>query len=283
MEDSSIIFQLISLVIIVLWTVRLARSKGLNPLLWGIGSALLMALAWAMFEEQRGFVVFIGMAPLVFLLLFRSPLFRRRSDSASTSPVTATHSARSCPRCTAPEAGGQNYCVHCGWDLSQTYTPAAETDEITAAPPATAPAPEPATTVLETTLEEIKAAPATESASEPSEVVPPEPAIPAVTPEPAPVLAQDTEPPPPPPPPTPTETAPAAPAPPRRIPTAANLTERGIALFRQGRFQEAVDQFTKAIALDPKYKQAWEQRAEAYGRLGRAERQAADRRQLETI
>lgn len=281
MEVSSIIFQLISLVVIVLWTVRLARSKGLNPLLWGIGSALLMALAWALFEEQRGFVVFIGMAPLVFLLLFRSPLFRRRGDSASTAPVAATHSAHACPRCTASDAGGQNYCVHCGWDLSQTCAPAAETDEIITATTANAPAPapEPAAAVLEITLEDVKAAPAAETASEPSEVAPPEPAIPAVTPELVPVLAQDTEPAQP----APTETAPAAPAPPRRIPTAANLTERGIALFRQGRFQEAVDQFTKAIALDPKYKQAWEQRAEAYGRLGRAERQAADRRQLETI
>lgn len=272
--------QLISLAIIVLWTVRLARAKGLNPLLWGVGSALPMTLAWVMLSaEQRGFVVFIGMAPLVFLLLFRSPLFRRRSNSASTAPVAATHSAHACPRCAASDAGGQNYCVHCGWELSQSYAPAAETDEITAAPPATAPAPEPAAAVLETTLEDIKAAPAAEPASEPSEVAPPEPAIPTVTPEPAPVLSQDTEPAQP----APTETAPAAPAPPRRIPTAANLTERGIALFRQGRFQEAVDQFTKAIALDPKYKQAWEQRAEAYGRLGRAERQAADRRQLETI
>ena len=264
------VLKLISLAIIVLWTVRLARAKGLNPLLWGIGSALLMALAWGVLpEDWRNYVVFIGMAPLVFLLLFRSPLFRRRSDSASTSPVAATHSAHSCPRCAAPEAGGQNYCVHCGWDLSQTYAPAAETDEIITAPPVIAPAPEPAA-ILETTLEEVKAAPATEAAPELSEVAPPEP---------APVLAQDTEPPPP----AQTETAPAASAPPRRIPTAANLTERGIALFRQGRFQEAVDQFTKAIALDPKYKQAWEQRAEAYGRLGRAERQAADRRQLETI
>lgn len=281
MEVSSIIFQSISLAIIVLWTVRLARSKGLNPLLWGIGSTLLMALAWVLFEELRRYVVFIGMAPLVFLLLFRSPLFRRRSDNAPAAPVAATHSAHSCPRCAIPDAGGQNYCVHCGWDLSQTYAPAAETDEIITATTATAPAPtpEPAAAVLEITLEDVKAAPATEAAPELSEVAPPEPAISTVTPEPAPVLAQDTEPAQP----AQTETAPAAPAPPRRIPTAANLTERGIALFRQGRFQEAVDQFTKAIALDPKYKQAWEQRAEAYGRLGRAERQAADRRQLETI
>lgn len=266
----------LSLGIIVLWTTRLARAKGLNPLAWGIGSALLIAVAW---QFLNNFVSLVAMVPLVFLLLFRSPLFRRRSDNAPAAPVVATHSAHTCPRCAAPDAGGQNYCVHCGWDLSQSYVPAAETDEITAAPPMAAPTPEPAAAVLETTLEDVKAAPVVEPASEPAEVAPPEPAIPTVTPEPAPVLAQDTEPPPP----TPTETAPAAPAPPRRIPTAANLTERGIALFRQGRFQEAVDQFTKAIALDPKYKQAWEQRAEAYGRLGRAERQAADRRQLETI
>ena len=277
--DLSNVFQLISLAIIVLWTVRLARAKGLNPLLWGVGSALLMAVGWFVLpEEWRRYMVFIGMAPLVFLLLFRSPLFRRRSDNAPASPVAAAHSAPACPRCSVPDAGGQNYCVHCGWDLSQTYAPAAEIDEITAAPPVATPAPEPAA-VLETTFEDVKAAPAAEPSPESSEVIPSEPAIPAVTPEPAPVLAQDTEPPPP----APTETIPAAPAPPRRIPTAANLTERGIALFRQGRFQEAVDQFTKAIALDPKYKQAWEQRAEAYGRLGRAERQAADRRQLETI
>ncbi len=276
-----LILQLISLAIIVLWTVRLAKAKELNPLLWGVGSALLMAVGWFVLpEEWRRYMVFIGMAPLVFLLLFRSPLFRRRSDNAPAAPVSATPSAHSCPRCAVPDAGGQNYCVHCGWDLSQTYTPAAEIDEITAAPPAAAPIPEPAAAILETTIEDVKAAPAAEPSPESPEVIPPEPAIPAITPQPAPVLAQDIEPPPP----VPTETIPAAPAPtPRRIPTAANLTERGIALFRQGRFQEAVDQFTKAIALDPKYKQAWEQRAEAYGRLGRAERQAADRRQLETI
>ena len=275
------IWQLISWAIIVLWTVRLARAKGLNPLLWGVGSALLMAVGWFVLpEEWRRYMVFIGMVPLAFLLLFRSPLFRRRSDNAPAAPVAATPSAPACPRCAVPDAGGQNYCVHCGWDLSQSYAPAAEIDEITAAPPVAAPIPEPAAAVLETTLDDVKAAPAAETPPESLEVIPPEPAIPSVTPETAPVLAQDTEPPPP----VPTETIPAAPTQaPRRIPTAANLTERGIALFRQGRFQEAVDQFTKAIALDPKYKQAWEQRAEAYGRLGRAERQAADRRQLETI
>ena len=280
--DNSLIWQLISAAIVVLWTVRLARSKGLNPLVWGVGSALLMAVVGFAFDNFRSFVVFIGMAPLVFLLLFRSPLFRRGNPTTATAaPVAA---ANACPRCAAPDTGGQNYCVHCGWDLSRTYAETVDSPE-PVAPPTNAP--ELAATVMETTIENPVATAATPEAAEiaPQETGAPAaaPETPAATPppEPAPVLAQDTEPPPPLAEPVPV--TPATPPPVRRIPTAANLTERGIALFSQGRFQEAVDQFTKAIALDPKYKLAWERRAEAYGRLGRAERQAADRRQLETI
>lgn len=273
-----IIWQLISLAIIVLWTARLARAKGMNPLAWGVGSALLMAAGWFLLPEWRSYMVFVGMGPLVFLLLFRSPLFRRSNPAAAT---TARVAAVSCPRCAAADPGGQNYCVHCGWDLSRPYAEAADSGETAAAASPT----EPAATVLETAAD-IGAAAVTESPPKPAETTPEETVTPAASPEPppaapaaAPILAQDTEPPP-----APVESAPAAPPPAvRRIPTAANLTEQGIALFRQGRVQEAIDQFTKAIALDPKYRLAWEQRAEAYGRLGRAERQAADRRQLETI
>ena len=50
-------------------------------------------------------------------------------------------------------------------------------------------------------------------------------------------------------------------------PTADGMTERGVRLYNQGRIQEAIDQFTKAIALDPNYVQAWARRAEAYARL----------------
>lgn len=280
MDSISPILQLISLAIIVLWTARLARARGMNPLAWGVGSALLMAAGWFLLPENwRNSMVFIGMAPLVFLLLFRSSLFRRNNPAAAT---TARVAAVSCPRCAAADPGGQNYCVHCGWDLSRPYAEAADSGETAA--PAASPA-ESAATVLESTAD-IEAAAVTESPSKPAETRPEETAAPAASPEPppaapvaAPLLAQDMEPPP-----EPVETAPAAPPPAgRRIPTAANLTEQGIALFGQGRVQEAIDQFTKAIALDPKYRLAWEQRAEAYGRLGRAERQAADRRQLETI
>ena len=291
------IWQLISLAIIVLWTARLARAKGMNPLAWGVGSALLMAGAWLVLSwgegSGRNFVVFVGMGPLVFLLLFRSPLFRRGSSAATAAPARVT--ATACPRCAAADPGGQNYCVHCGWDLSRPYAESAA-DADTAAPAASPP--EPAATVLETAANipaatvtespaDIPAAAVTETTSIPAETTTEETVTPAAIPQkppaaPAasPTLAQDTEPPP-----EPAETPPAPPLTPavRRIPTAANLTERGIALFGQGRVQEAIDQFTKAIALDPQYKLAWEQRAEAYGRLGRAEQQAADRRRLETI
>lgn len=290
------IWQLISLAIIVLWTARLARAKGMNPLAWGVGSALLMTAGWFVLPEWRSYMVFVGMGPLVFLLLFRSSLFRRGNPTATAAPARAA--AAACPRCAAADPGGQNYCVHCGWDLSRLYAESADSAE-TAAPAASPP--EPAATVLETAADipaatvtespaDIPAAAVTETASKPAETAPEETVAPAAIPQKppaapatAPTLAQDTEPPP-----EPAETTPAPPPPPptptvRRSPTAANLTERGMALFGQGRVQEAIDQFTKAIALDPQYKLAWEQRAEAYGRLGRAEQQAADRRQLETI
>ncbi len=61
------------------------------------------------------------------------------------------------------------------------------------------------------------------------------------------------------------------------------MTARGIELFNEGRYQESIDQFTKAIALDSNYREAWERRAEAYGRLGRPERQQADQRRLEAF
>ena len=65
--------------------------------------------------------------------------------------------------------------------------------------------------------------------------------------------------------------------------TAAGMTESGIALIQRGRIREAVDQFTKAIALDPRYREAWEQRATAYAALGLKDKEAADRQQLEGI
>ncbi len=64
---------------------------------------------------------------------------------------------------------------------------------------------------------------------------------------------------------------------------AATLTEEGLSLLDQGKVREAVDYFTRAIARDRSYKQAWLSRAESYDRLGRRASAAADRRQAITI
>jgi Tfp pilus assembly protein PilF len=61
------------------------------------------------------------------------------------------------------------------------------------------------------------------------------------------------------------------------------MTERGVRLFNQDRIQESIDQFTKAIALDANYTEAWAKRAEAYARLGRGAEAAEDRRRLDSL
>ena len=269
------ILMVVSLAVIALWTVRLARFKGLNPWVWGVGSVLLMAVTW---QYSRDFLGLVVMAPLVFLLLYKSPLFRRNSSKNQAS----------CPRCAAPDPGGLNFCVNCGWELSKAYT------EVTAGSETAEHAPTPTEIRREPEMEPTPGVPETEVESpfkptaetaEAAEDQPaPEPASVQDTPSAQPVFASENE--------SAAarivrderaeRTEPQKP-PVRRFPTAASLTERGIALFRQDRFQEAVDQFTKAIALDPSYKLALKHRAEAYGRLGRAEQEAADQRQLEAI
>ena len=315
------ILQLVSLGVIVLWTTRLARNKGLNPWVWGVASVLLIALAW---NFSPNFLAPVVIAPLIFLLLFRSPLFRRGKRAESMT----------CPSCGATETGGLNFCVQCGWDLSRISSDSPQQGQTTLSSAGVA-----ETAVAEEAASDSSSAPGKglaeaettghdgvataekfqppaqesvpEAASEPApdsvaESVPeaspdvaPEPVLaqetmsepvsaqasaqaaehaPGQAPEQVPHIAADAEP-------APAPTSPPAGAPraPRPIPTPANMTERGIYLFNQGRFQEAIDQFTKAIALDPDYKEALERRAEAYGRLGRPERQKADQRRLEAF
>ena len=61
------------------------------------------------------------------------------------------------------------------------------------------------------------------------------------------------------------------------------MTARGALLLSEGKLQEAIDQFTKAIALDPKHRDAFEQRAEAYSQQGRPERADEDYRQVQAL
>lgn len=186
-----------------------------------------------------------AMAPMVMLLFLGS--------RASQGETPAHPAGVTCPKCQTRHLATQHYCVNCGWDLAKPY-------ETPAANGASAPAP-PAAADLSGERKEAK--PVMAASQIPAEAAPAAAAPPAPAPE-------QPQP---------------APKPPRvhRPPTAVGMTERGLALFGQGKIQEAVDQFTKAIALDPSYLDAFQRRAEAYQRLGRPKEAAEDMRRLQTL
>ena len=255
-----IILQVLSALFVVLWTARLARNKGRNILLWA-GAAAIPAVAVYAIAALPDAVTILCMAPMVALVFMPS----RRPVAAEGEADTAV----SCPRCQHSHEPGPSFCTNCGWELTRPYA-------------ATETAGEAAVETPEPTL--ASSAAGVRSSAEPAGAM--ATAAEALagaekSAEPAGVGAQVASP----------ETAEAEPPPafsamPLQITrplTAAGMTESGIALIQQGRIREAVDQFTKAIALDPRYREAWEQRAIAYTALGLKDKAAADRQQLEGI
>jgi len=252
-----------------IWTARLAMSKGRNAWGWGGAALLLGLLPWHL----------LGVIPVLVLLFMKSP---------ATSPAVQADRL-SCPRCAKSHTGGQHFCTGCGWDLSVAYSPEEPEAAQASQPQPQAQAPLPSTTVSEAP----EAAEA--SAPEASTTEPPknEPHVPetetAEVPE-APAAAapqasgaaeaaatagaeEEPE----------TESVPWGAYQPSVAPTAAVMTARGIERFDEGKYQEAIDQFTKAIALDPNYAEAWQRRAEAYTQLGRSEQAAEDRRHVQGL
>jgi tetratricopeptide (TPR) repeat protein len=236
----------LSLGFMVLWTARLAQSKMRNPWLWG-GAALILMLV----PPSN----LLGMVHLVVILVLKNPQQQR-----GARPETDA-----CPKCRTPQPQHSRFCTNCGWELGANYleesasdkesplsTPSAANPQpinMPESPAAAAKGPEPALTIDRTparsegTLTE-KVAPQETVAAEQS------------------IAAQPV---------------------PRGLPTAASMTERGVRLFNQGRTQESIDQFTKAIALDPNYVDAWARRAEAYARLGRGAEAAEDQRRIDAL
>ena len=245
------ILQILSLLFVVLWTARLARNKGRNIVLWAAAAAVPAVGLLAFFPSWITVFCMLPMLALVFM-----PTRRPVATEGESDPTVA------CPRCQHTHEPGPSFCTNCGWELTRPYATA------DAAEPAPAPRPEPVAADAGATPEQSAAAPAgPESAFSPTqtgEAAPPPASSGEPEPEPAPAFA-------------------AAPLRITRPLTAAGMTELGLSLFNQGRFREAVDQFTKAIALDPRYHEAWANRAKAYSELGLSEKAAADRRQLEAI
>ena len=252
-----LILQILSVLFVVLWTGRLAYRKGRNPLLWA-GIAVLPAAAVQAFGLPEAITI-LCMGPMLVLVFIPS---RQRATADGEGSVA---SSVPCPRCQHSHEPGPSFCTNCGWKLNRPYATADTTTEPT---------------------EPVMAASTTEI-SDPAH--PAEPTIAAASSTPDPVLAseqadalpqasaisQDDA--------QPAAAFSSAPMKITRPLTASGMTEAGLTLFNQGRIREAVDQFTKAIALDPRYRAAWANRAKAYDKLGLRDKAAADQRQLEAI
>lgn len=253
--DVNLILQVLSVLFVVLWTARQSARKGRNPLLWA-GIAVLPVVAVRAFGLPEAITI-LCMAPMIALVFIRS-----RARAAGDDAVSAI----SCPRCQHSHDPGPSFCTNCGWELSRAY---ATTD----ASPEAVESGEPV--IVASKAETPESAPGAEQPA------------PAASPDPAPAAEQNTQ------------AAPATAiashqsesiaaftATPMKITrplTASGMTEAGLSLLNQGRFREAVDQFTKAIALDPRYREAWVNRAKAYSELGLLDKADADQRQLEAI
>jgi len=253
-----VILQILSVLFVVLWTARLASRKRRSILLWA-GAAALPAIAVYLIDALPDALTILCMGPMVALVFLPS----RQPIGGEDEPDPNVY----CPRCQHGHEPGPNFCTNCGWELSRPYA----TEE-----PAAEATPQQEPVMASSSEQPAESADAAEQPSTP----------PAAEP----VLASETT--------TETVEAPAQPAAPQPEPgpaftavpnkitrplTASAMTEAGLALFNQGRVREAVDQFTKAIALDPRYRDAWANRAKAYSELGLSEKAAADQAQLEAI
>lgn len=263
------IFQLALSVLIAFWTVRAALARGRSPWLWA-GTSLTLGILSVAYDALT-MLNLVSVAPLLYLMLFVQPRARR--------PVRPQRN--NCPKCAAAHSPQQNFCTKCGWDLSREYAPESGDTVLASEMRQPSTPPERDAAAAAATMER--------PAETPSDAAPPEPAStakPASTPEPAAQRPTDAAAPPPPPPSAPEpqpEPRPWGIPQPGPAPTAEQMTARGATLLSEGRIQEAIDQFTKAIALDPKHREAFEGRAEAYTQQGRGERAAEDYRRIQAL
>lgn len=257
------ILEIISLGLVFMWTMRLARAKGRNPWTW-CGAALAPVLLTM--ATGNGSWQLISMAPMVALLFIKSPRPQRGPGPAGIT----------CPRCEAGHPHGRYYCTNCGWELTKAYPAEGALTEETPLVSTltesleTAGAGPSSTETLETSTasvgsiqtEDSSAVDSTGQSTAEEGAVSPETQVEEIPVE---------------------EPSPVRGAPSLVVPTAVGLTNRGIERLNEGRIQESIDQFTKALAMDPNYAEAWERRAEAYTQMGRNDEAAEDLRRLAEI
>ena len=262
--------EIISLALVFMWTMRLARSKGRNPWAW-CGAALAPVLLTM--ATDNGSWQLISMVPMVALLFMKAPRPQRGPGPAGIT----------CPRCEADHPHGRYYCTSCGWELTKAYPAegviAEETPRIATLTESleTGGAGAPSTEAIGTASAHVESTQTDEPPVIESE------AKPTVEEEPLPLDVQPEAPPAEEPPAEKPAPVPVRPLAPLVIPTAVSLTNRGIERFNEGKLQESIDQFTKALAMDSNHAEACERRAEAYTQLGRNDEADEDRRRLAAI
>ena len=273
------LFLLALTVFVAFWTARAALARGKNPWVWGIAALVLGLLP---FDQLR----LLALAPVLYLMVFVRPTEQRPRQTPRNT----------CSKCASPHSLGQNFCTKCGWELAREYTPdggdtvlASEMHQPKASSTATMERPQesPSETSSASPPADSLSVPVQETSAQVSDI-PPTQADPgeASTMGPSPEPAGEAES-------TATESQaeseteePVRPwgiPQPGPAPTAETMTARGAALLSEGKLQEAIDQFTKAIALDPKHREAFERRAEAYTRQGRGERAEEDYRHIQAL
>ena len=252
MADLSVLFQYLVVVLLAIWTARLAITKRRNGWAWG-GVALIL-----------GLLPFQGSGLIAALPVFALMFIKLPSDSPA---VQDNHLA--CARCTKSHSAGQHFCTGCGWDLKEADSPQ-ESDGGKPFPDQPQ-VPTTVTVTVDMQSPETTKSPGTESDTFLEDEIVPED---DKTSEPD--LESDREEP-------EIEHVPWGTYDVGVAPTAAVMVSRGIERFDEGKFQEAIDQFTKAIALDPNYADAWERRSVAYAQLGRPQQAEDDRRHLQGL
>ena len=233
----------ISLGLAVLWSIRMAQSKRRNPFVWAGLTFALMLIPTLLLPSLPPI---LGITPLL-ILVFLKP----------SKPVgdTSIPDQIICPKCTAPHMGGYNYCVNCGWEPAKPYSDTSvSSDPVELVSDPVSKSSEPVEYESQPHITSTTSDAETYEKSESElEISPTERHVEDKK------LSEEAQ-------------APIV----VRPTTAAGFTDLGIKLSEEGRHREAIDQFTKSIALDSKYALAWEKRAESYKILGLNDKSSQD-------
>ena len=238
----------ISLGLAILWSIRMAQSKRRNPFVWAGLTFSLMLVPTLLFPSLPPI---LGITPLL-ILVFLKPSKPVSEPSVPDQII--------CPKCTASHMNGYNYCVNCGWELTKPYSNTPVSIDRTEEPldnPVELPVYESQQATLKDELGDLDKHERLEGGLE--------------------VIPTDNG----------TEDENQSEGDARPIPvrptTAAGFTDLGITLSVEGRHREAIDQFTKSIALDAQYTLAWEKRAASYQVLGLNEKSSQDLEHLKGL